>query len=113
MINPILDWTWTTSARPVAGSRRIGLWSISANPPHRSHVTIAQEALEKERLNALVVILSREHVAKTPEGASFEQRLAMIQVAFAGIPNLFIVTTQSGRYLHHTQSLRKQFPLAV
>jgi len=113
MAKAIQHWDWASSTRPAANARRIGLWAISANPPHRSHVTIAQEALEKERLDALIVILSREHVNKPEDGATFEQRRTMTELAFSGIPNIFIVIAQSGRYLQHVRSLRQHFPLAT
>lgn len=63
----------------------IGLFGGSFNPPHTGHVRLAREFREKGRLDMLWVLVAPDPPHKDVSGmVSYQHRLAMTQLAFAG-----------------------------
>jgi nicotinate-nucleotide adenylyltransferase len=66
---------------------RVALFGGSFDPPHRGHVALARLAIDRLRLDhVLVAPVGRQPFKQDATGAGFEDRLAMAQLAFAGEP---------------------------
>ncbi len=66
-----------------AGTERIGLLGGTFDPVHNGHLAIAGLALEKMALARVLFIPAADPPHKKSPGASFRQRLAMLELALA------------------------------
>ncbi len=79
----------TTSGQPGSAPARtgVGVFGGAFNPPHRSHVRLARQALERLPIRELRVIPSGDHPHKRGQDmAPGPDRLAMCRLAFAELP---------------------------
>ena len=66
---------------------RIALFGGSFDPPHRGHVALARLAVNRLHLDRILVApVGRQPLKHEATSASFEDRIAMAQLAFAGEP---------------------------
>lgn len=82
-----------TAARPpsTAGARpRVGLLGGSFDPIHVAHVALAQAALRELALDRVDFLPAGEPWQRAPLQASPADRLAMIELAIAGLPGLAV-----------------------
>jgi nicotinate-nucleotide adenylyltransferase len=77
--------------------RRVGLFGGSFDPPHVGHLMVAQDALRALALDLLLVVPAAHQPLKDGHGASAHDRLAMAQVAFAGIPRVVVDSVEIER----------------
>jgi len=70
-------------------TRRVGIFGGSFNPPHVAHVLAAAYTLLVAPIDELWVIPVYQHPF-SKELAPFEKRLAMCQLAFAGLPGVHV-----------------------
>ncbi len=98
---------------------RIGIYGGTFNPPHIGHIQAAVWAKQALGLNRLLLIPDRIAPHKTlPEGSpSPEQRLAMLQLAASGHPELEVSDMELRRsgpsYTYQTVlELKERFPEA-
>jgi nicotinate-nucleotide adenylyltransferase len=64
---------------------RIALFGGSFDPPHRGHVALARLALERLHLDrVLIAPVGLQPLKQDAASASFEERMAMAELAFAG-----------------------------
>jgi len=78
--------------------RRIGLFGGAFDPPHRAHVALARAALEQLRLDELRIIPTGQAWHKSRPLSPAADRLAMVQLAFGGLPGVQV----DERELHRT-----------
>ena len=64
-------------------SARLAVYGGSFDPPHIAHVLVASWALAMGEVDSVIVLPTLEHALGKTAGASFEQRLAMCERAFA------------------------------
>ncbi len=66
---------------------RIALFGGSFDPPHRGHVALARLAVNRLHLDRILVTpVGRQPLKHEASNASFEDRMAMAELAFAGEP---------------------------
>jgi nicotinate-nucleotide adenylyltransferase len=66
---------------------RIALFGGSFDPPHRGHVALARVAGNRLHLDRILVApVGRQPLKQDATSASFEDRIAMAELAFAGEP---------------------------
>ena len=70
--------------------RRIGVFGGSFDPPHKAHIALAQSAISELALDSLHVIPTGQAWHKPRALSALEHRLAMTQLAFAGLPRAVI-----------------------
>ncbi len=78
--------------------RRVGLLGGAFDPPHLAHLALAQAAVKHLQLNELRIIPTGTpwHRARPPV-ASFDHRLAMCRLAFAGLSHAVVDDRESLR----------------
>lgn len=70
--------------------RRIGLFGGAFDPPHSAHVAIARAALEQLALDELRVLPTGQAWHKSRPLSPAADRLAMVRLAFADLPQVVI-----------------------
>ncbi|MDF1485485.1 nicotinate-nucleotide adenylyltransferase [Ramlibacter sp. H39-3-26] len=73
-----------------AAQLRIGVYGGAFDPPHRTHVAVARCAVEQIGLDALHVLPTGQAWHKPRALSPAKQRLAMTQLAFAGLPHTVV-----------------------
>jgi nicotinate-nucleotide adenylyltransferase len=66
--------------------RRVGMFGGAFDPPHRAHAALARAAVEQLRLDRLYVMPTGDAWHKDRTLTAAEHRLAMSELAFAGLP---------------------------
>ena len=96
---------------------RLAIYGGSFNPPHRGHVEAAREAVKELRADRLLVVPAARPPHKEMEAGSpaAEERFALAQLAFAGIPEAEVSDIELRRpgrsYTADTlEELRQKYP---
>ena len=77
---------------------RIGVFGGSFDPVHYGHLILAEQCREQAQLDEVWFVPSARHPLKTNRTpTSFEQRVAMLQLAIAGQQNFRIETLENDR----------------
>ncbi len=79
--------------------RRIGVFGGAFDPPHAAHVKLVQAAMEELQLDELRVLPTGQAWHKSRPLSSVAHRVAMTQLAFAGLPGVVVdlrETTRAG-----------------
>jgi nicotinate-nucleotide adenylyltransferase len=78
---------------------RVGVLGGSFNPPHLGHLIIASDAYEALGLDRLVIVPAHANPLKGLDagGASPEQRLEMVRLAFGGDPRFEVSSMETER----------------
>lgn len=79
----------TTTGAAAAGPR-VGLFGGAFDPPHRTHVALAQAALEQLTLDVLHVLPTGQAWHKARALSAAAHRLAMAQLAFTELPRVVV-----------------------
>ncbi len=71
---------------------RVGFFSDSFDPPHLGHIEAAKQAISEQKFEKLLIIpsLATPKEVSVPDGATLEQRLAMLKLCFADVPEVEI-----------------------
>lgn len=77
-------------------SGRLGVFPGAFNPVTRAHLALARAAREQHALDQVVFSVPRVLPHKAFEGASLEERVALLETALAGDPALAIATSEGG-----------------
>ena len=98
---------------------RLAVYGGSFNPPHLGHIEAARKAAKELRADQLVVVPAARppHKDTEPGSPSPEERFALSQLAFSGVPNAEVSNlelTRPGRgYTVDTlEALHKKYPHA-
>lgn len=70
--------------------RRIGVFGGAFDPPHRAHLALAEAARDQLRLDLLLVIPTGQAWHRASATSDARHRLAMAQLAFAGLDRVQI-----------------------
>jgi nicotinate-nucleotide adenylyltransferase len=77
---------------------RVALFGGSFDPPHRGHVALARLAIQQLRLDrALIAPVGLQPLKHQATTAGFEDRMAMVRLAFAGVPRVDISLADAPR----------------
>jgi nicotinate-nucleotide adenylyltransferase len=78
-----------TGTPDASGARRarIGLLGGTFDPPHVGHLALARSARDAMGLDEVRLMPTGRSWQKTHSGANSEQRLAMVRLALAGVPD--------------------------
>ena len=75
----------------------VGMYGGSFDPVHRGHLALARAAIDRFDLSPLYVVPAYHPPHKEKTRASFAQRLAMIRLAFADLPEVVITDLEKQR----------------
>lgn len=81
----------------VAAPRRVGVLGGSFDPPHLAHLALAQVAIASLNLNELRVVPTGHAWHKSRLLTEAAHRLAMVQLAFAGLAQAVVDTRETLR----------------
>lgn len=79
------------------GIMRIGIFGGTFNPVHAEHVETAKRALKELNLDKLFIMPTFSSPHKTLMAASAEDRINMLKIAFAGVPEAEISTYETDK----------------
>jgi nicotinate-nucleotide adenylyltransferase len=96
---------------------RMGVFGGSFDPPHAAHFALAESAIAVLQLNELRVIPTGQAWHKPRALSAAHHRLAMVKLAFAGVPHVVVDSREIDRtgptYTVDTlRELRAQYPQA-
>jgi nicotinate (nicotinamide) nucleotide adenylyltransferase len=87
-------------------SGRLGIFPGAFNPPTRAHLALAQAARDQHGLQQVAFLLPRAFPHKAYSGASFDQRVAMLEDALASDPGLAVATSEGGLVIEIVRSFQ-------
>jgi len=90
--------------RATAVPRRLGILPGTFNPPTRAHLALARAA--EKYVDEVLFVLPREFPHKAYEGASFEERIRMLDLAAADNPRFSIASTERGLFIDIARECR-------
>ena len=76
---------------------RVGIFGGAFDPPHASHVKLAQDAIGELELDRLIVVPTGQAWHKTRSLSGAEHRVAMTELAFAGIAGVLVERNETLR----------------
>jgi nicotinate-nucleotide adenylyltransferase len=85
---------------------RLGIFPGAFNPVTRAHLAVAEAARGQHRLDQVVFLLPETFPHKTYQGASFDDRVEMLEQALAGDPALAIATSKGGLFIEIARAFR-------
>jgi nicotinate (nicotinamide) nucleotide adenylyltransferase len=86
--------------------RRLGILPGTFNPPTRAHIALARAALSD--VDEVLFVLPREFPHKQFDGASFTERIEMLQEA-AAEPGFSIASTERGLFIDIARECREAY----
>ncbi len=94
--------------RRAAGKpKKLGIFAGTFNPPTRAHVALARAALA--RVDEVLFVLPRVFPHKAYEGASFEERVRMLELALESEPRFSIAATEKGLFIEIALECREAY----
>ena len=85
---------------------RLGIFPGAFNPPTLAHLAVAAAARDQYRLDQVVFLLPTEFPHKPYTGASFEDRIAMLQDAAGNEPAFAIASSGRGLFIDIAREFR-------
>lgn len=98
-----LDFFRRAAGRP----QSLGVLPAAFNPPTRAHLALADAALAVA--DEVLFVLPREFPHKPYEGATFEQRVAMLISAVQGEPRFSIAASARGLFAEIAEECREAY----
>jgi nicotinamide-nucleotide adenylyltransferase len=92
------------------GEGSLGIFPASFNPPTRAHVALIREARKAAQLDEILVLLDLQAMDKKWMGASYEDRVAMLESVFKRDPRVSIGVSNRGLFLDKIAPLRDLYP---
>jgi len=93
--------------RAAGRAGKLGILAGTFNPPTRAHLALARAALGM--VEEVVFVLPRVFPHKGYEGASFEDRLRMLELALAGEPRCSIAAAGEGLFIDVARECRRVY----
>ena len=85
----------------------LGVLPAAFNPPTLAHLALARAALAN--VDEVLFVLPRQFPHKPYEGATFDQRLEMLQAATAGEPQFSIAASERGLFVEIAAECREAY----
>jgi nicotinate-nucleotide adenylyltransferase len=86
---------------------RLGILAGTFNPPTVAHLAMAHAALQA--VDEVLLVLPRVFPHKAYSGASFEERIELLQLACASEPRITIASTAQGLFIDIARECRGQY----
>jgi nicotinate-nucleotide adenylyltransferase len=93
--------------RAAGNPSKLGVLAGTFNPPTRAHIALARAALSV--LNEVLFVLPRVFPHKGWEGASFEDRLRMLEAAIRDEPRFSIAASEKGLFIEIARECRAAY----
>jgi nicotinate-nucleotide adenylyltransferase len=90
---------------------RLGVFPGAFNPPTRAHLALARAALS--RVDEVLFVVPRVFPHKHYEGASFEDRIAMLEAALFDEPRFSVGSTPAGLFIDIARECRAVYGAGV
>lgn len=87
--------------------QRLGILSGTFNPPTRAHLALARAA--EVQVDEVLFVLPRQFPHKVYEGASFEERIEMLQLSAADERRFSIASTGGGLFIDIARECRDAY----
>ncbi|KQP23615.1 nicotinate-nicotinamide nucleotide adenylyltransferase [Pseudorhodoferax sp. Leaf267] len=81
-----------------AGVRRVGVYGGAFDPPHVTHVALAQAAVRQLQLDALHILPTGQAWHRAQQTSAAQHRLAMAQLAFAQVQGAVVDAREIERH---------------
>jgi nicotinate (nicotinamide) nucleotide adenylyltransferase len=88
---------------------RLGVFASSFNPPTTAHVELIRRATEAFSLGETLALASQTNADKTSYESSLEDRVAMMQLAFAGDARTSIGLSSHAFYVDMVDAMRRVY----
>ena len=84
----------------------MGVLPGAFNPVTNAHVALAKASIEQHRLEQIVFLLPEVFPHKEYAGASFDERLALLEAALSGEPLCAIASSDRGLFIEIAEAVR-------
>ena len=91
------------------GRGRIGVLPGAFNPVTNAHIALARASIEQHRLDQIVFLLPEVFPHKEYVGASFEERIALLEAALSGEPLCAIASSDRGLFIEIAEAVRDHY----
>lgn len=91
----------------------LGIFPASFNPPTKAHVALIREARKQTHLDEILVVLDLQAMDKKLIGATWEDRIAMMEVLFRKDPMISIGLSNRGLFLDKLEPLKRLYPSPI
>jgi nicotinate (nicotinamide) nucleotide adenylyltransferase len=88
----------------------LGIFPASFNPPTKAHLALIREARERIHLDEILVLLDLQAMDKRFTGATWEERIAMLEILFQKDTTISIGLSNRGLFLDKIGPLRAVYP---
>ena len=89
---------------------RLGVFASSFNPPTTAHVELIRRAAEKFSLDEVLAVAGKTNADKMTYECALEDRIAMLQIAFAEQPYVSIGLSSHAFYVDILDALAQKYP---
>ncbi len=86
---------------------RLGILPAAFNPPTKAHLALADEAADFADLDQVAFTLPEKLPHKAFEGATFDQRVAMLEAAVAERPDRAVAVAEGGLFIEIAREVRE------
>jgi nicotinic acid mononucleotide adenylyltransferase len=90
----------------------LGIFPASFNPPTKAHVALIREARKQAGLDEILILLDLQAMDKRLVGATWEERIAMLDILFRRDPDISIGLSNRGLFFDKLGPLRNLYPPA-
>ena len=91
----------------------LGIFPASFNPPTKAHVALIREARKQTHLDEILVVLDLQAMDKKLIGATWEDRIALVEILFRKDPTISIGLSNRGLFLDKIKPLRRLYPSPI
>jgi nicotinate (nicotinamide) nucleotide adenylyltransferase len=96
--------------RASATGRSLGIFASSFNPPTAAHVELTRRAAQTFSLDETLALASLANADKTSYSCSLEDRLIMLELAFASAAHVSIGLSSRAFFVDMVDALRRIYP---
>ena len=91
----------------------LGILPASFNPPTMAHLALIRAARKQAHLDEILVLLDLQAMDKRLLGATWEERITMLEILFRRDPRISIGLANRGLFLDKIELLRSLYPAST